>query len=405
MQWYSITNLVVNLKYPMSVPHSFMQKRDSSSSNNSTRRGAPPGFEEKPIFKNHYSSFSFGAIDTLKKNERAHSPEVIKSNEKLVRKRPTTTKSTQDWIVPLVTDLEADHEKKKITNYLNEISSKGKHESDSISDELDRLQIKEEDEFDSIDSDEEEKVVKVDKPKPFSSQFVTSSTSPFPSTPFKFTKRSENNLLSPQSYFNEQASQYDNTLTVALPGPDKPVQAIYEYKGNVANLVLTQQGSKYLQRVLTKASPDVVEFIIQEIGFKLSRLMTDQYGNYFCQKLLQSASSQQRYDMLTKISYDFYYIACNKAGTHSIQSLIEMINMDEEYDVLELAISECIYDLSCDPQGTYVVQKIIFCLKKEKLDYIFYPIIDNMFEISKNTHGLSVVKKIISSYKSIPDKT
>lgn len=163
---------------------------------------------------------------------------------------------------------------------------------------------------------------------------------------------------------------------------------------------MTQQGSKYLQRVLTRASPDVVEFIIQEVIKDLRFLMTNQYGNYFCQKLLQSSSSQQRCEILSELSEHILEISCSKSGTHSMQSLIEMINMDEEQSILEMSITNSIYKLACDPQGTHVLQKIIFCLKEENLDYIFYPIIDNMFEISKDTQGLCVVKKIIARFES-----
>ena len=83
-----------------------------------------------------------------------------------------------------------------------------------------------------------------------------------------------------------------------------------------------------------------------------------------------------------------------------MQSLIEMINMEEEQDILEKAIVDSIFKLSWDPQGTHVLQKIIFCTKEEKLDYIFYPVISNIFEISKDTQGLCVVKKIISRTES-----
>ena len=45
---------------------------------------------------------------------------------------------------------------------------------------------------------------------------------------------------------------------------------------------MTQQGSKYLQRVLSKASPEIVDFLIKECATQLAVLMTDAYGNYFC---------------------------------------------------------------------------------------------------------------------------
>jgi hypothetical protein len=98
-------------------------------------------------------------------------------------------------------------------------------------------------------------------------------------------------------------------LTVSLPGPEKSVQSIYEYKGNIVNLGMAQQGSKYLQRVLTHAPPDVVEFILQEVINHLAYLMPDQYGNYFSQKLFQSCSPQQRYEILKAISKDIYKIS------------------------------------------------------------------------------------------------
>lgn len=111
---------------------------------------------------------------------------------------------------------------------------------------------------------------------------------------------------------------------IPLPDPEKPVQAIYEYKGQIAYLGMTQQGSKYLQKVLTHASPEVIEFILKEVLGHLSNLMSDQYGNYFSQKLFQSCSTEQRYEILKSISKDIIQISCSRSGTHSMQTLIEV---------------------------------------------------------------------------------
>mmetsp|Transcript_27373 Transcript_27373/g.20522 ORF Transcript_27373/g.20522 Transcript_27373/m.20522 type:complete len:82 (-) Transcript_27373:804-1049(-) len=64
-----------------------------------------------------------------------------------------------------------------------------------------------------------------------------------------------------------------------------------ELKGQIVEMSKQQQGSKYLQKLLAKASPDFVGFAIDECLYHLQDLMVDQYGNYFCQKLLQSSSS------------------------------------------------------------------------------------------------------------------
>lgn len=45
---------------------------------------------------------------------------------------------------------------------------------------------------------------------------------------------------------------------------------------------MQQHGSKQLQKLLSRASPDFVEFAIEEVMYHMHELMVDQYGNYFC---------------------------------------------------------------------------------------------------------------------------
>ena len=389
IQWYTISKVVVNLKFPISQPVPSINEHESISSANSPRR-QPPGFEDikgfdiTPKMPNQKHSST-----SLRQFVPTGSPPIIDSQLKLARKRPKYTKSSQNWIAPLFSEQEIDQDTKMMNHNSNDTNSKGNNASDSISDQVDTNQIKEVDEFDSTDDIED-------------SKFDKTSHKSMNSQGADINSKSNFNF---KNHWLIKPFGSNNMSNIVLPDPSKPVQSIYEYKDKIAALALTQQGSKYLQRVLTKASPDIVEFIILEIDMKLSHLMKNQYGNYFCQKLFQSASSHQRHQMLGFISSDFYNIAWSKHGTHSIQSLIEMINMDQEYELLQNSIIDDIFKLSYDPQGTYVIQKIIFCLNKTKLDYLFYPIIDGMFEIWENTHGLSVVKKIISSYKGFQEKT
>lgn len=71
-----------------------------------------------------------------------------------------------------------------------------------------------------------------------------------------------------------------------------------------------------------------------------------------------------------------------------------MTNMEEEYEVLENAISSHIFRMAADPQGTHVMQKLVF-LEKPSME-----LIDNLHEVCKDSNGLSVIKKIISWYKT-----
>lgn len=201
-------------------------------------------------------------------------------------------------------------------------------------------------------------------------------------------------------YGNRGRRSSQTTSNLIIPTNDKNVM---DYKGQIVAFAKNQQGSKYLQRVLAKASPDILEFVVIEVGDHLHELMVDSYGNYFCQKLLQSSSSKQRLYLLTKISTHIFKISCDKRGTHSMQSLIQLINMEEEEETLEKAIIEHVIDLGFDPNGTHVLQKIILTVKEEKLDYIFYPCFEKLTELALDSNGLCVIKKIITRFNT-PEK-
>lgn len=59
-------------------------------------------------------------------------------------------------------------------------------------------------------------------------------------------------------------------------------------KGQLDLLIYNQSGSRFLQKLLTKANKEIIEFFLSEIDSSLNKLMMDKYGNYFCQELLLS---------------------------------------------------------------------------------------------------------------------
>lgn len=54
-----------------------------------------------------------------------------------------------------------------------------------------------------------------------------------------------------------------------------------QLKGNLDLLIYNQSGSRFLQKILTKANNTVIEFFLEEIDSSLNKLMMDRYGNYF----------------------------------------------------------------------------------------------------------------------------
>jgi len=211
-------------------------------------------------------------------------------------------------------------------------------------------------------------------------------------------KNSMKNVRKPvTSQMHNKGRRTSNVVApnIIIPTNDKDIK---DYKGQLVAFAKNQQGSKYLQRVLAKASPDILDFIVVEVGDNLHELMVDSYGNYFCQKLLQSSSSKQRLYLLEKISPHIVKISCDKRGTHSMQSLIQLINMEAEEKQLETAVMDNVIELSFDPNGTHVLQKVILTVKANKLDYIFYSCLDKFIDLSLDANGLCVIKKIITKF-------
>jgi hypothetical protein len=71
----------------------------------------------------------------------------------------------------------------------------------------------------------------------------------------------------------------------------------------LSDYIRSQKGSRNMQKLLNKITPDELDIILKEIGDSLPELMVDPYSNYFCQKLAQCCSSEQRIFFLRKVEY------------------------------------------------------------------------------------------------------
>lgn len=82
--------------------------------------------------------------------------------------------------------------------------------------------------------------------------------------------------------------------------------------------------------------------------------------------------------------------------------MIDLINLKEEEDFIRNIITGHVYYLSLDSQGTHVIQKVIICFDETKRQFVFEEIMDKFLEVSTNSNGLCVIKKLISN-TSLPN--
>jgi len=174
---------------------------------------------------------------------------------------------------------------------------------------------------------------------------------------------------------------------------------VAEMRGQVMQLSKTQAGSKYLQRQLLKGQTQVVDVILQEVEQDIAQLMCDPYGNYLCSVAFQACSMRQRKRMLEKLAPKIAAIACDKRGTHALQALIGLLSTADEQDLLMHAIKSHLIELCMDPNGTHVVQRLLFCFMPPCIDWIYCLVVKHLVEVAHHPYGLCVLKKCISQAK------
>jgi hypothetical protein len=175
-------------------------------------------------------------------------------------------------------------------------------------------------------------------------------------------------------------------------------------KGNLDCIIYNQSGSRFLQKLLTKANKEVIDFFLSEIESSLNKLMMDKYGNYFCQELLLSCSGTQRLEILKKIEPNFAKICQDKKGTHTIQKMVELVNLPVEEEFFKGALTGHVDYLAIDQQGTHIIQKVICCISEPNRQFVFDEVKNSFLIISKASHGLCVIKKLVANTKNLENK-
>ena len=170
-------------------------------------------------------------------------------------------------------------------------------------------------------------------------------------------------------------------------------------KGNFLNLITSQNGSRFMQKIYANSDYEVLQKIFNEISSSIADCMIDPYANYFCQKFFGVLKKEERKIFLNSIINKIIDISNSKIGTYPLQAVIAQLDEDEEISLIMNAIHGKIIDLCNNAQGVHVIEKMILCFEETKIQEIYDSIIDNVIQLSTNPNGLFVCKKIIYQSK------
>lgn len=198
-------------------------------------------------------------------------------------------------------------------------------------------------------------------------------------------------------YWNE----YDEILENQIRPKEELDEETYKsIKGKIFEILMTQNGSRVLQKALKKTKYDIISQMLEEVSEKFWELMTDSYANYFCPKYFSYLRKNERIIFLMLIKNNIYDISVSKVGTYPLQSIIDQLETKEEKLIIAESFQGKILEMCLDSQGTHVIEKILSCFEEEIINDVYNIIIDNILTLADNVNGLCVCKKIIIHAKN-----
>ena len=201
-----------------------------------------------------------------------------------------------------------------------------------------------------------------------------------------FPPTNDSNEYPIQNYFNSNPINNETMFHQFLSKLSSPL----------ANVIMSYQGSQYLQKMLPLMDSSSMSEMLTIIGQNIKDIMCNCYGNYLMQKIIKSANIPQRLYILYSIQPHFILVAKNISGTHCIQTFIDGISTKEEEDIIKKSIKGNLLDLSFNSNSTHIIQRLISNITTNKRKYLINFIISNFILLSKNLNGATVIKKFIA---------
>lgn len=173
---------------------------------------------------------------------------------------------------------------------------------------------------------------------------------------------------------------------------------IADFKGQLYELAIQQQGSRFIQKHLGK---DDLPMVLDEILPHIVELSQHSFGNYLVQKLIELGNISQKLDILSILKNSksgIIGIASDPHGTRTLQRIVsELMEFDEGIAALVDTFKGNIIPLSENLNGNHVIQELLTSLSPKNIQFIFDEIYSSIEEVSVERHGCCVLQRCIDN--------
>ena len=177
-------------------------------------------------------------------------------------------------------------------------------------------------------------------------------------------------------------------------------------KGKILPILKNHKGSRIFQKYLKSTHCDILHQIFIELSYNLEELFTDPYANYFCKKFFTYLNQKDRVDLLKGIEKSMVKLSSDGVGTYTIQTIIEHVGSKNEKIIIVNALKDHIRELSFDPFGSHVLERLLTYFEEEYIAFIYSYVANNFLELASDNNGIIIIKKILifTHKKALHDK-
>ncbi|CAD7954916.1 unnamed protein product [Amoebophrya sp. A25] len=167
------------------------------------------------------------------------------------------------------------------------------------------------------------------------------------------------------------------------------------FRGHVMAHIVTQHGSKMVQRALQNGDHiPSMRLILYEVEDHLLHLMSDRYGNYACSVIFSALPHANRKRFLVCLTArDIEMTALDKRGTHSMQALLDCCGDDHaEGESFLYQMDQVFLNVALDVNGTHVIQKALQTWPETVLRVTYSACVEYFQELMSDAQGICVLK-------------
>lgn len=133
-----------------------------------------------------------------------------------------------------------------------------------------------------------------------------------------------------------------------------------------------------------------------KIKDQFHKIICDPFGNYVFQKFLENCSDLKYISEIFLNIKDYLYdISINSYGTRGLQKLLEYLNSENDVLIINDFLKTCLIDLIFHKTGNHVIQQCLIYIPKNKNNFIYDKVCQNIVLLSKSKSGGCVISKMI----------